>query len=945
MNTLGLILLGSAVHATVFAIGGALVYLALRRSSPAAGALAAGSCLAMIALVSLVAASPWRGFWTFDLSRRDMASAALAATDRLAGGLPPARAGTAGSNAPAPVGSSTPDRAIEPTLLSGSESADVESVMARLVGAFEAELGRGATPVPTRRLGWPAWLAVGFLLSVLAGVARLSLGIMAFRRLRAGSLPIADLALLEEIEIMRAELSCTRSIEARETTELATPATFGWRRPILLLPFDWRDWDPCDRRAVLAHELAHVRRGDFLTAMVAQVSLALHFYHPLAHWLTARLRLEQELAADDWGARLWGGKRLYLASLARLALSRDTPATIWPARAFLPSRGTFLRRIDMLRRTERVYPAALSLPARVVTVGLIAAMGLLIAGLRVSAGSSQSPLQETTGQITVQDKTAAADAPAFSKAFDLSYLPADTKILLAIRPGPLLDREDVKSLMTILRQGPLSGAATAIPLDQIEQFAAFWEGLPETPGPARGSPMFSGPTGFVVHTKIAQDWKARMEAIVGGYEEFLVEGQKCFRGVRNASTFACACTPDARTLVVTREDLIHEIVADRKAAAPIRAWDQALNKVAKAQAVLALDSRWLRRRMAQRSSSTPPQSTPDSGPSLEMISPLFDNTRSYAISIGAVPTIEVDLIAETANEADAKPVVDTLRAILTLGRNSVQRSAQNSDKIAAKPAFRSILPLSESLLSNAVVESSGPLVHMRAKSTIELGEILKSLAPEVEKARFAYHAAKSVNNLKHIGLAFHNYLQANGHFPAPVLYGGSRKSIPYSWRVAILPYIEQEPLYRQYNFEEAWDGPNNRKLIDKMPAVYSVRGLDGNPLSHSNTSYFVFVGETTALGGPKGGKYPDIGVNDILDGTSNTILAVERKADVPWTKPEDIPFDLMGPLPEIGGFSPESFHALIADGSVRTIQMSIHPVTLKALITRASGELIAPDSF
>jgi hypothetical protein len=154
VNTLGLILLGSAVHATVFAIGGALVYLALRRSSPAAGALAAGSCLAMIALVSLVAASPWRGFWTFDLSRRDMASAALAATDRLAGGLPPARADTAGSNTPAPVGSSTPDRAIEPTLLSGSDAAPGLACVARRGISAQRACGR-RSPEP-RNHGLPA---------------------------------------------------------------------------------------------------------------------------------------------------------------------------------------------------------------------------------------------------------------------------------------------------------------------------------------------------------------------------------------------------------------------------------------------------------------------------------------------------------------------------------------------------------------------------------------------------------------------------------------------------------------------------------------------------------------------------------------------------------------------------------------------------------------------
>ncbi len=118
---------------------------------------------------------------------------------------------------------------------------------------------------------------------------------------------------------------------------------------MLLLPADWRTWDPDERRAVLAHELAHVRRGDFAAGVAAQLAVALHFYHPLAHWLAARLRLEQELAADAWGARLSGGKPSYLATLAQMALRRDGRAITWPARAFLPSHGTFVRRIEMLK--------------------------------------------------------------------------------------------------------------------------------------------------------------------------------------------------------------------------------------------------------------------------------------------------------------------------------------------------------------------------------------------------------------------------------------------------------------------------------------------------------------------------------------------------------------------------------------------------------------------
>jgi hypothetical protein len=127
----------------------------------------------------------------------------------------------------------------------------------------------------------------------------------------------------------------------------------------------------------------------------------------------------------------------------------------------------------------------------------------------------------------------------------------------------------------------------------------------------------------------------------------------------------------------------------------------------------------------------------------------------------------------------------------------------------------------------------------------------------------------------------------------------------------------ESELYNAYNFDEPWDGPHNRKLLDKMPAVYRYPGMKGaNP---TYTAFFVFTGPDTLLG--KGDK-PDVA--DARDETSFTILAVEARREVPWTKPEDIPFDRQGPLPQVGGFTSDGFNALQGDGSVRYF-MSLRP--------------------
>src|SRR5262249_13136937 len=233
--------------------------------------------------------------------------------------------------------------------------------------------------------------------------------------------------------------------------------------------------------AVLAHELAHVHRGDYLAGLAGQLSLALQFYHPLAHWLAARLRLEQELAADAWGARLSGGQSSYLAILAPMALRRDRRAVAWPARAFLPSHGTFVRRIDMLRKTKPHRRVSLPIGARVLTVGVLAAMGLLVAGLRGPAGGSPAAAQD---QPVARGPVAAA--PAGDESYNLAFLPVDAKMVLALRAGSLLRRRDVQAIVNSIREAPLLKGALVVPPEEIEQWLVFWDG--EAAWPVPGSP-------------------------------------------------------------------------------------------------------------------------------------------------------------------------------------------------------------------------------------------------------------------------------------------------------------------------------------------------------------------------------------------------------------------------------------------------------------------------
>ncbi|MCI0456272.1 MAG: DUF1559 domain-containing protein [Gemmataceae bacterium] len=188
----------------------------------------------------------------------------------------------------------------------------------------------------------------------------------------------------------------------------------------------------------------------------------------------------------------------------------------------------------------------------------------------------------------------------------------------------------------------------------------------------------------------------------------------------------------------------------------------------------------------------------------------------------------------------------------------------------------------------------------------------------------------SSNNLKQIGLALHNYEAAHGHFPPGAIYSKDGKPL-LSWRVAILPFIGQETLYRQFKLDEPWDSPHNMKLLDKMPPVFDPPGKSEGHRTH----YRVFTGPGTIFDGPKGAR-----VGDITDGTTNTIMAVEAKEGVPWTKPDELPYDPKKPLPALGGLSRDGFHVLLADASVRLLSPRVPEEILRALITSSGAEKI-----
>jgi hypothetical protein len=234
----------------------------------------------------------------------------------------------------------------------------------------------------------------------------------------------------------------------------------------------------------------------------------------------------------------------------------------------------------------------------------------------------------------------------------------------------------------------------------------------------------------------------------------------------------------------------------------------------------------------------------------------------------------------------------------------------------------------------------------------------KEGAEEAAREEAAREEKRIAQDLKQISVAMHNHHSALRGFPTaglcvPPPMGAKpplvdfRPAVPLTpvekailppqtthWRVALLPYLEQDVLYKRIlagEFgKEYWASP---ELLAACPKLYAAGSGD----EATRTRYRVFVGNG-ALFAP--GELPRIA--NVVDGVSNTLLVVEAEEAGPWTTPDDLVYDPKKPLPKLGHPSRDGFFALMLDGSVRYFPKNLDEKVLRKLITRAGGEVIDP---
>jgi hypothetical protein len=331
---------------------------------------------------------------------------------------------------------------------------------------------------------------------------------------------------------------------------------------------------------------------------------------------------------------------------------------------------------------------------------------------------------------------------------------------------------------------------------------------------------------------------------------------------------------------------------------------------------------------------------------------LLNQFRWLAIGIDPKKS-EIHVVTETQAENKTQDFLTELNNLIDVGFDQFIKLADSEvfkDKDYYSEWFsvdfdgftKSIISQRKVILEFLTPKVQGKSIVFHYSSKV-ISELIQKLSAQIKTSITVVQdiqtRTKSKNNLKQLILAVHNYHDINNAIPPAFTVDANGKPL-HSWRVLILPYIEEYAMYKNIRLNESWDSEYNKQFHDKMPAIY--RSPTDQSGQKRDTVYCAIVGKDTVF--KEDGK--KITFNHVTDGTSNTIIFVERQTPVCWMKPEDITQeDAFKGINKGGDKGIKAIqgimNAAFLDGSVRFLhEKKINEKVLKAYITISGGELI-----
>ncbi|MCY2967856.1 MAG: DUF1559 domain-containing protein, partial [Planctomycetota bacterium] len=485
----------------------------------------------------------------------------------------------------------------------------------------------------------------------------------------------------------------------------------------------------------------------------------------------------------------------------------------------------------------------------------------------------------------------------------LAFVPEDAVFVGTVRPADLLTRPELAPLIKSLKEMGDAKKGLGVEIDEIER--ATLVVYPKEIAPGRSGPE---PLGVIVEMKKPASLAAMIKSLFPNAAPQKINGQTIFQN--NPGPPSCYYPINDKSLIFSGDpESLGRMLAAGKTGAVKAKWASEWKDVSTAVAGAVFHVEPLRDSITFEMQHAPP----GMAPIVAIFSPMYLNANTYKLVVGLEKQASIALTITGSNDDDGKKLKNTADVAVNMANGMLSQVKGEVDRIqGGEGEMMKRLHETATAFVNGVkvTQTQGRVVATGSLPAAETSTLVSLLLPAVTNAREAARRAQSTNNLKQIALAMHNYHDTYGKFPAAVM-DGPDETATYSWRVALLPFLDQSALYNEYNRNEPWDSEGNKKVLARMPAIFR---CPTEPENSTDACYYALVGLDTVFVNDQA-----IRIADITDGTSNTLMIVEAKRAIPWTKPEDIPYDAEKEIPKLGGFFQGGFSAAFCDGAVRFI--------------------------
>ncbi|KAA5540420.1 DUF1559 domain-containing protein [Roseiconus nitratireducens] len=543
------------------------------------------------------------------------------------------------------------------------------------------------------------------------------------------------------------------------------------------------------------------------------------------------------------------------------------------------------------------------------------------------AGVFPAPTQIAQAQDpSAEDAGRAKDVQPDRGLMQAHYIPDDALAVVVVSPGQWLESPLLELFPT-----------ATFRVQMIEQFGIDLWALREIRAVILLDPVMGTPqVGVVIRSDSDVDFPKLLSALnayeeptqVGDYEAHLIDGPE----------ETVLSLIDDQTVFVGLSTCLPAIVeAGPKGTGPLPTFVNQLQRSPGVTAALTLEP------IRPMLTAAAGQLSPELAPPLQPVTRLPELTETILARAnweGDRGKFELTLVG--GNERDAQRIERILGETLVAARDllvaELQRSMATSNQ---SPAMREAVQQDANRIADRVIERLSPdrdqnQVALRVESpavALASGLAAIDLLPMMRGLDFSVGRMNVSNNMKQVMLGMHNYHSAYKRLPPSAITDDEGKPL-LSWRVAILPFVEEQALYEQFHLDEPWDSEHNLPLSKKLPAVYRVGGVRLPP---GHTCIQAVVGKEMGMK-----PLERTAFRDFLDGLSNSLLIVQTNTDsaVPWSKPDDVAIDLEKPLEHFIQEGKPGFHVGLGDGAVIFLTKSIDPGLFKALLTRAGRETI-----